>query len=114
VDGQAVLQPGHCFCTGCFVEVKLPLPPWYRVEVGGRMDSKPATLVRSHFAYLAQGGKQLIQQLNADNIHAAMPRQLQLASHLNITVLLSPEQHESFIIIGIKNSSKPRSYDWYI
>jgi len=54
------------------------------------MDSKPATLVRSHVAYLAQGGMQLIQHLNA-NIHAAMPRQLQLASHLDIMVLLSPE-----------------------
>ena len=44
-----------------------------------------------------------------------MPRQLQLASHLDITVLLSPEQHERFlIIIGIMNSIKPRSYDWYI
>jgi hypothetical protein len=115
VDGQAVLQPGHRFCTGCFVEVKLPLPPRYRVEGGGWMNSKPATTVRSHVAYLAQGGMQLIQQLNADNIQAAMPRQLQLASHLDITVLLSPEQHERFlIIIGIMNSIKPRSYDWYI
>lgn len=79
------------------------------------MDSKSATLVRSHFTYLAQGGKQLIKQLNADNIHAIMPRQLPLASHLDITVLLSPEHHESFfIIIRIMNSSKPRSYDWYI
>lgn len=79
------------------------------------MDSKPATLVTSHFAYLVQGGKQLIQQLNADNIHTAMPRQLQIASHLDITVLLSPEQHESFLtIIGIMKSSKPRSYDWHI
>ena len=79
------------------------------------MDSKPATIVRSHVAYLAQGGMQLIQQLNADNIHAAMPRELQLASHLDITVLLSPEQHESFLIfIGIMNSIKPRSNDWYI
>jgi hypothetical protein len=77
------------------------------------MDSKPATILRSHVAYLAQGGMQLIQQLNADNIHAAMPRQLQLASHLDITVLLS--EHESFlIIIGIMNRIKPRSYDWYI
>lgn len=79
------------------------------------MDSKTATIVRSHVAYLAQGGMQLIQQVNAGNIHSAMPRQLQFASHLDITVLLSPEQHESFlIIIGIMNSIKPRSYDWYI
>lgn len=64
VDGQAVLQPGHRFCTCCFVEVKLPLPPRYRVEGGGWMNSKPVTLVRSHLAYLAQGGMTLIEKLD--------------------------------------------------
>jgi hypothetical protein len=67
MDGQAVLQPGHCFCTGCFVKVKFPLPPRYRVEGSGLMDSKPTTLVRRHFTYLAQGGKRLVQQKNANS-----------------------------------------------
>lgn len=64
VDGQAVLQPSHRLCTRCFVEVKLPLPPRYRVERGGWMNGEPATLVWSHVAYLTQGGMRLNQYQN--------------------------------------------------